>query len=183
MNARLKSKVRRKSIYRGSVVKLYLERARLPNGHTIELEIVRHPGGAAVVPFLGRDHVVLIRQYRHAVGRFLYEIPAGKLARGEQPLRCARRELEEETGYRAGRFYRLGSIFTSPGFCDEVIYLYAATGLIMVSQKLEVGEVLELVRVPVNKIDGMIQRGKIRDAKSIVGLKLAASRRIHNPSK
>ena len=166
---------KRKSIYRGRVVKLYLEQARLPNGHTISLEVVRHPGASAVVPFSDKDHVVLIRQYRHAVGGFLYEIPAGKLNRGERPLQCARRELEEETGYRARRFCKLGSIFTSPGFCDEVIHLYSATGLIKTQQNLEPCEVLEIVEIPLKKIKGMIQGGRIQDAKSIVGLMLADS--------
>lgn len=168
------------TIYRGRVVRLYLERVKLPNGHTIELEIIKHSGAAAVVPFADPRHVILIKQYRHAVGRFLYEIPAGKLVKNERPIQCARRELEEETGYRARRFRKLGLIFTSPGFCDEVIHLYSAAGLTRGSQNLETCEVLEALQVPWEKIGGMIHRGQIQDAKSIIGLQLANPRDFHN---
>lgn len=160
-------------IYKGRIIRLNLERVRLPNGHVTELEVVNHPGAAAVVPFIDRDHVMLIRQYRHAVGKYLYEIPAGKLAKNEKPLHCARRELEEEIGYRAKRFKKLASIYTSPGFCDEIIHIYWATDLVKTRQTLESCEVLEAIRVPFHKIRPMIQTGKIQDAKSIIGLELA----------
>ncbi len=162
-----------KSIYQGSVIKLYLERVRLPNGQNIELEIMRHPGASAVVPLMDQNHVLLIRQYRHAVQQFLYEVPAGKLSPGESPLKCARRELEEETGYRAGRLKKLGAIFTSPGFCDERIHLYLATDLVKTQQCLEPCEVIELRKVHCKKVTNMIRRGQIQDAKSIVALALA----------
>ena len=162
-----------KNIYNGKVVVLNVESVTLPNGARAELEIVRHPGASAIVPLKEDGTVVLIRQYRHAVGGFIYEIPAGKLDRDEDPLVCASRELEEQVGYRAARFELLTSIFTAPGFTDEVIHIYLATGLTQGRQKLDHDEVLDIVEVPIEKAIGMVQAGEIRDAKSIVGLQTA----------
>ncbi|TAJ25726.1 MAG: NUDIX hydrolase, partial [Nitrospirae bacterium] len=117
-----------KNIYTGKVVTLNLETVTLPNGQSVELEIIRHPGAAAMVPMKNDGTVVLIKQYRHAAGGFIYEIPAGKLHPGEDPRDCAARELEEEIGYRAAKLELLFSIFTAPGFADEVIHIYLATG-------------------------------------------------------
>ena len=159
-----------RNIYSGKVIVLNLETVTLPNGTTVELEIVRHPGAAAIVPLKADGTVTLIRQYRHAAGGFIYEIPAGKLDKGEDPLACAARELEEEVGYRAERFELLTSIFTAPGFADEVIHIYLATGLTQGRQQLDHDEILEINEVPLEKAVGMIRAGEIRDAKSIVGL-------------
>ena len=114
--------------------------------------------------------VVLIRQFRHAAGGFIYEIPAGKLHPGEDPLRCAARELEEEVGYRAGRLDLLSSIFTAPGFTDEVIHVYKATGLTKGRQQLDRDEVLDVIEMPLSDAMDKIEDGTIRDAKTIVGL-------------
>ena len=111
----------RKAIWPGRTVKLDLERVRLPNGVTTELEIVHHPGAACVVPLAADGSVTLVRQFRHAVGDYLLEAPAGKLDPGEAPAACAARELEEETGLRAGLLELLGRVHPTPGFCDEVI--------------------------------------------------------------
>ncbi len=159
-----------KNIYNGKVVTLNVDTVRLPNGVTIDLEVIRHPGAAAVVPLKGDGTVVLIRQFRHAAGGFIYEIPAGKLHQGEDPLECAARELEEEIGYRAGRFDLLSSIFTAPGFADEVIHVYLATELMKGIQNLDQDEVLEIVEMPLRDAIGKIEDGSIRDAKTIVGL-------------
>jgi len=159
-----------KNIYNGKVVTLNVDTVRLPNGVTIDLEVIRHPGAAAVVPLKGDGTVVLIRQFRHAAGGFIYEIPAGKLHQGEDPLECAARELEEEIGYRAGRFDLLSSIFTAPGFADEVIHVYLATELMKGVQNLDQDEVLEIVEMPLRDAIGKIEDGSIRDAKTIVGL-------------
>src|SRR5215813_5994861 len=113
----------------GFHVEVSHERVALPNGREVMLDIVHHPGAAAVVPFLSRDEVVLIRQFRHAAGGTILEVPAGKLDAGEPPERCAARELTEEAGYRADRIVALGSIWTTPGFTDEKIYLFAAFDL------------------------------------------------------
>ena len=118
-----------KRIYSGKVLKLDLDTVALPNGRTTELEILRHPGASAVVPLKEDGRVVLIRQLRHAAGGFIYEIPAGKLDPQEDPKDCAARELEEEVGYRAGSLELLTSIWTAPGFTDEVIHIFQGTNL------------------------------------------------------
>ncbi len=159
-----------KNIYTGKVVTLNVDTVQLPNGVTVDLETIRHPGAAAVVPIKEDGTVVLIRQFRHAAGGFIYEIPAGKLSPGEDPLHCAARELEEEVGYRASSFELLSSIFTAPGFADEVIHVYKATGLTKGHQQLDRDEVLEIVEMPLHQAITRIQDGTIRDGKTIVGL-------------
>lgn len=159
-----------KNIYTGKVVTLNIDTVTLPNGATIDLETIRHPGAAAVVPVKDDGTVVLIRQFRHAAGGFIYEIPAGKLQPGEDPLHCALRELEEEVGYRAASFELLSSIFTAPGFADEVIHVYKATGLTRGRQQLDPDEVLDIIEMPLTEAVNKIEDGTIRDAKTIVGL-------------
>lgn len=167
-----------RNIYTGKVVTLNIDTVRLPNGVTVDLETIRHPGAAAVVPIKNDGTVVLIRQFRHAAGGFIYEIPAGKLSPGEDPLNCAARELEEEVGYRASTFELLSSIFTAPGFADEVIHIYKATGLTKGRQHLDRDEVLEIVEMPLEEAITRIQDGTIRDGKSIVGLQAVYIRNI-----
>ena len=159
-----------KNIFTGKVLTLNIDTVTLPNGVTIELEMVRHPGAAAVVPLKDDGTVVLINQFRHAAGGFIYEIPAGKLHPGEDPTHCAARELEEEIGYIAGRLERLTSILTAPGFTDEVIHIYKATGMTIGRQRLDRDEVLEVLEIPIEEAVKMIGAGLIRDAKTIVGL-------------
>jgi ADP-ribose pyrophosphatase len=162
-----------KNIYAGRIVNLNLETVRLPNGATVELEIIHHPGAAAVVPMKDATTLVLIRQYRHAVGGYIYEIPAGKLHPGEDPKVCAARELEEEIGYRAARLEHLLSFYTTPGFTDELIHVYRATGLTRGKQDLGTDEVLEVVEMPLEAAIDRIADGAIRDGKTIVGLHAA----------
>ncbi|HBH79931.1 MAG TPA: ADP-ribose pyrophosphatase [Nitrospira sp.] len=159
-----------RNIYTGKVITLNVDTVQLPNGVTVDLETIRHPGAAAVVPVKDDGTVVLIRQFRHAAGGFIYEIPAGKLAPGEDPLHCAARELEEEVGYRASTFELLSSIFTAPGFADEVIHVYKATGLTKGRQHLDRDEVLDVVEMPLSEAITKIEDGTIRDGKTIVGL-------------
>lgn len=159
-----------KQIYKGRVVTLNIETVALPNGVTVDLETIRHPGASAVVPLKDDGTVVLIRQFRHAAGGFIYEIPAGKLNPGEDPLSCAARELEEEIGYRASSFALLSSILTAPGFADEVIHVYKATGLMPGRQQLDRDEVLEVIEMSLAEAIRKIEDGTIRDSKTIVGL-------------
>jgi ADP-ribose pyrophosphatase len=159
-----------KNIFKGRLLTLNLETMTLPDGASVEMEIIRHPGAAAVVPLKDDGTVVLIRQYRHAVGEFIYEIPAGKLHLGEDPRDCATRELEEEIGYRPASLELLASILTAPGFADEVIHIYKGTGLVPGKQQLDHDEVLEIVELPLDKALALIQDSTIRDAKTIVGL-------------
>ena len=159
-----------KNIYKGRIVTLNLETVTLPNGATVELEIVRHPGASAIVPMKDDRTVVLIRQYRHAAGGFIYEIPAGKLHPGEDPRACAARELEEEIGYCVASLELLTSIFTAPGFADEVIHIYQGTGLTPGTRNLSPDEVLDVIELSLDQAIAMIHDGTIRDGKTIVGL-------------
>lgn len=159
-----------RNIYKGRVVNLNLETVTLPNGATVEIEMIHHPGAAAVVPMQDDGSVLLIRQYRHAVGGYILEIPAGKLDPGEDPRDCAARELEEEIGFRASSLEPLITFFTTPGFTDEVIHLYKATGLTPGTQSLDRDEVLDVIEMPLERAMGQIADGTIRDGKTIVGL-------------
>ena len=158
----------------GFRVEVSRERVVLPNGRELWLDIVHHPGAAAVVPFTGEAEVALIRQDRHAAGGEILEVPAGKLDGGEAPELCAERELAEEAGYRAGRLVSLGRIWTTPGFTDEVIHLFAAFDLTPTALRPEDDEVIEVMRVPLDDALEMIWRGELRDAKSALALIHAA---------
>jgi ADP-ribose pyrophosphatase len=157
-------------LYRGRIVNLWLERVRLPNGSTCELEIVHHQGAAAVVPVDDRGNVLLVRQYRHATGGWLLEVPAGKLDAGEAPETCAVREVEEETGFKPGRLVPLGWIWTTPGFTDERIWLFLALDLASGRQRLEEDEALTVERIPLEDAVAMAAKGEIQDAKSVCAL-------------
>lgn len=169
-----------KTIYKGRVVTLNLETVTLPNGLSVELEVVRHPGAAAIVPLKDEETVILIRQYRLAAGGYIFEIPAGKLHPEEDPAHCATRELEEEIGYRAGRLNKIATFFTAPGFTDEVMHLYVARDLTRGVQALDGDEVLEVVEMPLEKAMAHIQDGTIRDAKTIIGLQSIYLQRAEN---
>ena len=164
---------RTRRIFKGRVVTLDIDTVTLPNGATIELEMIHHPGAAAVVPMKEDGTVILIRQYRHAAGGYIYEIPAGKLHPGEDPKLCAARELQEEIGYRADSLELLTSVLTTPGFTDEVIHIYKGTGLTKGKQDLDHDEVIEIVELPLEKALAQIIDGTIRDGKTIVGLQTA----------
>jgi ADP-ribose pyrophosphatase len=161
-------------IYKGRIVDLRLEQVELPNGLKVELEVVHHPGAAAVVAVDAQGEVTLLRQYRHAVGGFIWEIPAGTLAAGEAPDACARRELREETGLTAAAWTALGSIVTTPGFCDERIHLFLARELSNGHPTLDHDEVLTVTRMPLQRALEMVRTGELEDAKSIAGLHRAA---------
>jgi len=169
--------VERREVFKGRVVDLAVERVRLPNGNVCELELIRHPGAAAVVPVDEAGRVLLVRQYRHATGGWLLEVPAGKLDPGEPPETCALREVEEETGHRPRDLAPLGWIYTTPGFTDEKIWLYLATGLTPTRQDLERDEVLTVERLPLAEAANRAESGDITDAKSVCAL-LRAARRL-----
>jgi ADP-ribose pyrophosphatase len=158
-------------VYKGRIVHLTIEDVTLPNGHAMSIEIVRHPGAAAVAALDDQRRVTLLRQYRHAAGGYLWEVPAGKLDDGESPETCAARELAEEVGLAADRLERVGSIVTTPGFTDEVIHLFVATGLRAVPSALGADEVIEsVVTLPLAEALDMVRRDEIRDAKTIAAL-------------
>ena len=166
-------------VYSGRVVNLDVDRVRFPDGSEGELELIRHPGASAVVPFLSDPHgddpqVLLIRQYRYAAGGYLYELPAGRLDPGEDPRDCAVRELREETGCTAERVEHLMTTYTTPGFTDETIHLYMAVGLTHGETAHEADEFVEAVPMPLSRALAMIEQGEIRDAKSALGILFAA---------
>lgn len=169
------------SIYQGRVVQLSIDRVRLPNGRDTDLEMIRHPGAAVALPVeTAADGVVqalLVRQYRYAASGWLLEVPGGKLDGDEDPELCARRELEEEIGRTARSLTGLGSIFTTPGFTDERIWLYLATDLDPVASgpALEADEVLTVERLPLADAVEMATSGEITDAKTVVTLFRAAA--------
>jgi ADP-ribose pyrophosphatase len=166
-------------VYSGRVVSLDVDTVRFPDGSTGELELLRHPGASAVVPFLsdpaGDDpQILLLRQYRYAAGGYLYEIPAGRLETDEDPLDCARRELREETGCSAETFERLTTIYTTPGFTDERIHLFMATGLTLGEVERDHDEFIEVTTTSLSQALRRIQMGEITDAKTALGLLYAA---------
>jgi ADP-ribose pyrophosphatase len=165
--------------YTGRVISLDVDTVRFPDGSTGELEMIRHPGASAVVPFLsdpkGEDpQVLMIRQYRYAADGYMYEIPAGRLDPGESPHDCAVRELKEETGCTAERFDHLLTMYTTPGFTDEKIHLFMATGLVAGETKHEADEFLDLHPMRLSRALEMVEAGGIQDAKTALGLLFAA---------
>lgn len=161
--------------YAGRIVSLDLDTVRFPDGSTGELEMVRHPGAAAVVPFLddpaSKDpRVLLVHQFRHAADDWLWEIPAGTLHEGESPEACAYRELTEEAGVEAKQLVRLATIFTTPGFTDERIHLFLARELTPVALSHEQDEFITVHEKRWSAVGRMIRRGQIRDGKSLCAL-------------
>lgn len=170
-------------IYDGRIIALDEDSVRFPDGTTGTLATVRHPGASAVVPFLGDPGgddptILLIRQYRHAAGGYLLEVPAGRLDPGESPESCAHRELREETGCTAGRVERLTTVFTTPGFSDELIHLFMATDLTSGTAARESDEFIEPVTLTLSDALGKIESGEIKDAKTVVTLLFAAGYRV-----
>jgi ADP-ribose pyrophosphatase len=169
-----------REVFRGRTVSLDVDRVRLPNGREMDFEMIHHPGAAAVVPLLDDGTVLLVRQYRYATGGYLLEVPAGKLDPGEAPEACALRETEEEVGYRPGKLQPLGWIWTTPGFADEKIWLYLATGLEPTRQTLGDDEVLSIERMPLREAVEKAARGEIHDCKTAVALLRAGWTRKKN---
>ena len=163
-------------VYQGRIIQLGIESITMPNGVSVELEIVRHPGGAAIVALDNRNRVSLLRQYRHAAGGWIWELPAGKLEPGEPAQTTAARELVEEAGLQAARWESLGRLIATPGFCDEIIHLFFARDLTEVKSQPEVHELFEIHRIPLATAIEQVYDGTIFDAKTMLGLTLAAHR-------
>ncbi len=163
----------RKSLYKGEVVDLGLECITLPNGQAMQLEVVRHPGGAAVVALDDDNRVCLLHQYRHAAGGWLWELPAGKIDPPESPQHTALRELQEEAGLTAKDLRALGSFFSTPGFCDERIYLYLARDLTSTLTDHHPHEIIEVHWIDFQKALEWVHNGEIVDAKTMLGLLMA----------
>lgn len=161
---------KRRPIFHSGVVDLGIETANLPNGLTIELPVIRHPGAAAIVAIDERRQVAMIHQFRYAVGGTIWEIPAGARGKGESARECAQRELREEAGVIAGRWDRLGALVTIPSFCDERIELFLARQLEETNTSHEADEVIRLEWIGLERALEMIRGGEIVDAKTIAGL-------------
>jgi ADP-ribose pyrophosphatase len=161
-------------IYPGKIIRVEKWRVELPNGETAMREIVRHNGASAIVPVDEEGMVTLVRQHRVAIGQCTWEIPAGKLdSPSEDPFAAAQRELEEETGLRAENWKKLTSIYTTPGFCNEQIAIYLATGLSQRNAHPDADEFLGLTRMPLSEAVALCMSGEFRDSKTVVGLLMA----------
>jgi len=162
------------TLHRGRVFSLLRENITLENGVTVDLDIIRHPGASAMVPVSGDGNVLMLRQYRHALGDFIWEIPAGTMDPGEAPLECAKRELEEETGFSAKTWKKIGEITPVPGYSDERIHVFVAADLRPAHQDLDRDEVLSLHEMPFQGALDMIFKGELQDGKTICALLMAA---------
>lgn len=177
------SKLSSKRVYTGRVINVDIDTVRFPNGSTGDLEMVRHPGASAVVPFVSDPasddpQILLIKQYRYAAEGFIYEIPAGKLDGNEAPADCARRELREETGCTAARMDHLLTFFTTPGFTDERIHAFMATGLTRGEEKHEKDEFMSTETVTLSRALKLIESGEISDAKTALAILYVAGFRL-----
>ena len=165
--------------YAGKIFSLVIDQVEYPSGNRGLREVASHPGGSVVVPLFEDGSILLVHQFRYPMKKHLYELPAGKLDAGEDPLVCAARELEEETGYVAGRIEKLTAIYTTPGFCNEQLHIYLATNLAASpkGQQLEEGEMdLTLRRLPLEEAVAMIEHGEIVDGKTICGVLMTERR-------
>jgi 8-oxo-dGTP pyrophosphatase MutT (NUDIX family) len=169
-----------RTVHTGKVLTLNIERVKLPNGQVAELEIAHHPGGATVVAVDAERRVCLLRQFRHAAGGWITELPAGKLDNCEPPLACARRELAEEVGVTATRWDHLGQFFSSPGVLTEVIHVFLARDLAPCDSTPEAHEVFEARWVPLDEAFGLAAGAQLQDAKTIVGLAWARTHLGHD---
>lgn len=177
------SRLGTRRVYAGRLLQVDVDTVRAPDGSTLELELVRHPGAAAVVPLLSHPEsadpsVLLLRQYRYAAGGPIWEVPAGVLEPGESPETCARRELLEETGARAERIEHLTTIFTTPGFTDERIHVFVASGITVGEPRPNSDEFLEVDAKPLSRVLEMIRDREMVDGKSIVALLYLAGFRL-----
>ncbi len=159
-----------KIIFRGNIITLNFDEVELPNGKIATREVVKHPGGVCVAALNSNNELLFVRQYRYPYNEVLLELPAGKLSPGEDPLECGKRELEEETGAKAGKYVSLGCLYPSPGFCNEIIYLYLATNLTSGDMSPDEDEFLEVESIPLEEAVEMVLSNEIKDAKSQVAI-------------
>ncbi len=158
------------NIYKGKILNLRVDEIELPDGRNSKREIVEHSGGVTIIAITDDNEILLVKQYRKPAEDVLLEIPAGKLEPGEAPLSCAKRELVEETGYQTDEIKKLFSFYTSPGYSNEIIHLFIARGLTFIGQDTDSDEFIEVVKIKKQEIMGLINSGKIRDSKTIIGL-------------
>ncbi|KKX56891.1 NUDIX hydrolase [Brevibacillus borstelensis] len=167
------------TIYEGKVITLKVDEVLLPNGHTAKREIVTHQGAVAVMALTDEGKLVAVRQFRKPLEQVIVELPAGKLEPGEEPLACAKRELQEETGYQAKDYTLLSSFFTSPGFANEILHLYLATGLTKGESQPDEDEFVEVLELTLEEAHELHRLGEIRDAKTVAALFAWENRLLH----
>lgn len=160
--------------FSGRILNTRLDTVRLPDGSTATREIIEHSGGVGILALTDDGQVVLVRQYRHPYSEIIYEIPAGKLEKGEDPLSCGKRELAEETGYSAGEWINLGQIYPSPGYCSEIIYIFLAAKLKKGIVHPDRDEFIEHELIPFDRAIEWIKNGQLKDAKTQISLLKAA---------
>lgn len=166
-----------REVYRGRVFRLVCKDLSFPSGHRATYGIIEHPGAVTILPVFANGDVLFVRQYRVAVGKPILELPAGTLEQGESPLQTAKREVVEETGYRAQKWRKIGEFYTAPGFCTELMRVYVATVLKRAYAPGDPDEDIHTVRLPCSRALNFAQNGRIRDAKSIAGLLLYHAQR------
>lgn len=162
-----------KKVFEGKLLNLYLKRQKFPNGYVADLEVIKHPGAVLIVPFLAKDKIVMIRQYRPVIDSYIWELPAGTLNKGENTLSCAKRELIEEIGYSAKNWKKIGHIYPAPGYTTEDILIFQAKALKKVKRKCEVDEVIHPKVFLKKDIVKLFKSGRIVDAKTICALSMA----------
>ena len=162
--------LKKNRIYKGKAIDFYCDEVELPNGQNATREYLGHPGAAAVLPFLDKKRIVLVKQYRYAIDEITYEIPAGKTDKGETPLECITRELEEETGFKAKKIEKLISFYPSTAFSNELLHIFAAFGLKKGSKNPDEDEFVEKVIVNFKEALAMVRRGEIKDSKTVIAL-------------
>lgn len=159
-----------RQVFQGRILDVRVDTVTLPNGKEATREVVRHPGGVGVLALDEKNQILIVEQFRYAYGKLLEEIPAGKLERGEDPREAGIRELREETGASAGRFEPLGYIYPSPGYCDEVIWLYLARDLTFGETDPDEDEFLNLRRVPFDRMVERVLSGQVPDSKTVAAV-------------
>ncbi len=158
-------------IYSGKIINVRKDEIILDDGRKATREVVEHPGSSAIIPFISKDEIILIRQYRHAVNEIIYEIPAGTLDKGESFFQCAGRELEEETGYKARTLEPLIILYPSPGILNETLHLFKAINLTKTRTNYQADESIKgITQVKLNDALGMVKRGEIKDAKTVCSI-------------
>ncbi len=158
--------------FKGKIITASSKDVFLPSGLKTKIDLVEHPGGACILAIDNDDKIILLKQYRATIEKYIWEIPAGKIDNKEEPLICAKRELEEEAGFKANCWEKMIEIFSTPGFCDEVLHIYKATDLVESKTNQEEHEVIEVYKFSMSEIKKMIHNKEIQDAKTLIALLL-----------
>lgn len=168
--AHFEKQISSKIVHSGKIVNLRVDKAELQNGRIATREVVEHAGGVGIVALDDDDNLILVRQFRYPIGKEIIEIPAGKLEKGEDPYVCAARELSEETGFEASKIIYLGSFYPTPGYCQEILYIYLARGLTPGKAHPDENEFLDTIKIPLRDFVEMIMNNSVNDAKTIIGV-------------